>query len=757
MTTKNKKTKENEADNATKCVADVIEAESKYLNLKEQEHVSGFAISGGGIRSASFGLGVMQALVANGQLEKMDYLSTVSGGGYLGAALTWALNQGGDDVGTTKEKFPLGKIRESSRQDKKAGNNQAEEEKHKEHTKAGHTYPDYTNNGLLDFIRQHSNYLMPTDGLGLFSFIGVVLRCIVLSLTIYFCMLTAVITVCKLCGLFGEEHGYVLFKSNILAACISSIPPFFDVSGVFIPICIILLLWYVFSVFTHSIWVSLSSQTDKLSEYLAFIRAQKTIGIVWKVGLSCFLIGTLPFVVGILGNPKTVINTAFDSTLYGVGVGIWQYIKSAKNEKSSSAMSGVIIYLAVFALVYGLLLMAYMASGFFFSTSPDVFHLKAFLFFCLVVFILGRYTNLNIIGPHRIWRDRLMEAFMPDRDAIKENNWKPAKKADSGLMENMCSGKHKRPYHIINTNVILANSKEVKYRGRGGDNFMISPLFCGSEATQWCTTNTFQKKESRGMTLSTAMATSAAALNPDAGVSGAGFTRNTVVSILLSALNLRLGYWTGNPSKHVWSFAPNFFVPGLSTEILRSGFRETDIRILLSDGGHFENLALYELVRRKLHLIIVSDGGEDGGFNFDDLANAVEKVRVDFGTKIVFKDKNGEGLKADFGLNGILFNADGRNAFQKKYEIAERGFAIADVHYNDGSMGTLVYLKLAMVNELPTDVYSYKGLNPTFPHQSTADQFFDEKQFEAYRELGYTIAWKMMESPEGKEALGLPA
>ena len=61
-----------------------------------------------------------------------------------------------------------------------------------------------------------------------------------------------------------------------------------------------------------------------------------------------------------------------------------------------------------------------------------------------------------------------------------------------------------------------------------------------------------------------------------------------------------------------------------------------------------------------------------------------------------------------------------------------------------------MYLKLAMIEGLPTDVYSYKGVNPTFPHQSTADQFFDEKQFEAYRELGYNVAWKMMESEEGK-------
>ena len=80
-------------------------------------------------------------------------------------------------------------------------------------------------------------------------------------------------------------------------------------------------------------------------------------------------------------------------------------------------------------------------------------------------------------------------------------------------------------------------------------------------------------------------------------------------------------------------------------------------------------------------------------------------------------------------------------------------FAIADITYagNERPTGKLVYLKLAMIEDMSTDVFSYKGLNPDFPHQSTSDQFFDEKQFEAYRELGYYVAWQMMESKLGKK------
>lgn len=178
------------------------------------------------------------------------------------------------------------------------------------------------------------------------------------------------------------------------------------------------------------------------------------------------------------------------------------------------------------------------------------------------------------------------------------------------------------------------------------------------------------------MTLAKAMATSAAALNPSAGVSGEGVTRNVVVSMLLSMLNLRLGYWTSNPGKTNTLGSPNFFVPGLTSEILRFGLSETSRNLQLSDGGHYENLAFYELIRRKLDLIIVSDGGADPNFNFDDLANGVEKVRVDFGAKISFMD--------DYKVDLILPGTSGDTHYQKKYDIARRGFAIADIKYADG-------------------------------------------------------------------------
>jgi hypothetical protein len=676
-----------------------ITAEKKKLEI-DSEKLSGFAISGGGIRSASFGLGVMQALVANDQLYKMDYMSTVSGGGYIGSALTWALHQD-KNAGTRPADFPLGKK----------------------------GVADTPENKRLNYIRQHSNYLLPDDSIGMISFVAVVLRSMLISGFFY----TAVLSI-----LMVVFHVFHLFSHFDAGSYMGMHPGLIVNKDIFISIAFVLGGIYLLSVFTYSLGTFFNSK-GTIKTYLGFIRGQQLNGILWKSIFTLLILGSLPYVYEFIGGNdwKKEIATASGSTLFGTIVGIWQYSKAQKKEKGSSVFSDVIIYLGVAALMYGLLLFAYEAGIKYFR--GDLW----FIILTVITLFIGFFVSLNQVGPHRLWRNRLMETFMPDMNAINSNKWEPAVGADSALMKDMCAGKNVRPYHIVNTNLILVDSPSVKYRGRGGDNFIISPLYCGSSATGWRSTGTYQKQVT-GITLATAMATSAAALNPNAGVSGAGVTRNTMVSILLSILNLRLGYWSVNPKITSPLLPPNFFMPGLTSEVTRRNLTETSRNILLSDGGHFENLAIYELLRRRAGFIVLSDGGADLEYNFDDLANAVEKARVDFGVKISFKDES---------LNAILgLSKTDPTLFEKKYNIAERGYAIASITYpgDEKPSGVLIYVKLAMISDLPTDIYSYKGVNPDFPHQSTADQFFNEKQFEAYRELGYNVMWKMMESTEGK-------
>ena len=239
------------------------------------------------------------------------------------------------------------------------------------------------------------------------------------------------------------------------------------------------------------------------------------------------------------------------------------------------------------------------------------------------------------------------------------------------------------------------------------------------------------------MTLASAMAISGAAINPSAGCGGEGITRAPMLSVLMGLLNFRLGYWVSNPKCHKnWCRKlrnPNFLLPGLYEVLFRNMLHENCSFLQLSDGGHFENLALYELVRRKLKLIIVCDGGADAKFSFSELANAMEKVRTDFGAMIMIDNED---------LQVLIPKAE---KDEDMVRSADRAYLIAPIIYADNSKGTLVYLTTTFFKGASADLYGYKKEHTAFPDESTGDQFFDEKQFEAYRELGFQAAWKMMQ------------
>ncbi len=151
---------------------------------------------------------------------------------------------------------------------------------------------------------------------------------------------------------------------------------------------------------------------------------------------------------------------------------------------------------------------------------------------------------------------------------------------------------------------------------------------------------------------------------------------------------------------------------------------DTNEYVYLTDGGHFENLALYEMVLRRCHFIVVSDGAQDDGFRFGDLGNAVRKIRIDLGVPIDFWDVPiyAKAPPAEEG-RGVYWSLA-----RIRYTCVDKGPDVRD--------GVLLYIKPTVYGNEPRDVLEYKKSFPTFPHQSTGDQFFDEPQFESYRMLG---------------------
>jgi hypothetical protein len=187
----------------------------------------------------------------------------------------------------------------------------------------------------------------------------------------------------------------------------------------------------------------------------------------------------------------------------------------------------------------------------------------------------------------------------------------------------------------------------------------------------------------------------------------------------MTLFNARLGWWLGNPTKGTYKDpGPTFALRPMIDEALgRTEDRQK--YIYLSDGGHFENLGLYEMVLRRSQCIVVVDASRDPDRKFENLGNAIRRIRVDLGVDIRIRD---------------IVN------YSKKENEPITYCAIGDILYNDidkSENGFLIYIKPALIGEVPTDVFNYAKDNLEFPHESIRDQWFSEQQFESYRTLGF--------------------
>lgn len=270
------------------------------------------------------------------------------------------------------------------------------------------------------------------------------------------------------------------------------------------------------------------------------------------------------------------------------------------------------------------------------------------------------------------------------------------------------------PLHIINTALNLVQGRNLAWQERKADSFTISPLYCGNRMVGYRDSAQYAK----AISLGSAMAISGAAVSPNMGAkSSPAFT------CLMTLLNARLGAWIGNPKKSRYDKeSPHGSIGALFNEAVGRTNENHDF-VFLSDGGHFENLGLYEMVKRRCKFIIVCDATADSGYAFGDLANAIRKIRIDLGVSIEPLTTKYIGPEAGEELG--------------KY------CALGDIRYDnvDGTdvVGRLIYVKPCVYADCPPDVRNYGRKEKTFPHETTADQFFSESQFESYRALGRHI------------------
>jgi hypothetical protein len=276
--------------------------------------------------------------------------------------------------------------------------------------------------------------------------------------------------------------------------------------------------------------------------------------------------------------------------------------------------------------------------------------------------------------------------------------------------------------HVVNTSLNLVGGDNLAWQQRKAEPFSISPLHCGCFRLGYRESRDYGGHDTGGISIGTAAAISGAAASSNMGY----YTTSPVISLLLTLFNVRLGWWLGNPGPAGRATYRDRAPRNSVTPVISEAFGMTDDRneyVYLTDGGHFENLALYEMVLRRCRVIVCSDGAQDEEYRFGDLGNAVRKIRIDLGIPIEFTrvpiyagppDPEKEG--------GGFYWAVGKI----RYSCVDRG----------APDGVLVYVKPAVYGDEPRDILEYKKSFPAFPHQSTGDQFFDEPQFESYRALG---------------------
>lgn len=368
----------------------------------------------------------------------------------------------------------------------------------------------------------------------------------------------------------------------------------------------------------------------------------------------------------------------------------------------------------------------------------------------VLLLILGFFTNPNALSFHRFYRKQLADLFLRFSGTHQNLSMGKVFDAKSDQLKDYIS-----PYPLINTclNLLSPDKKDDSFQGsKTNDYFLLSPFYCGAKLVGYVPTDRYL--DYQRMTLPAAVTISAAAVNP-----GMGMYSNRFLSLMMTLFNARLGFWISNPKILIKARAIVWWPFYFFYELLgRIGSDKKMINI--SDGGHIENLAAYELLRRGCRLIFAVDAGEDKIYSFFDLNNLIIRARNELGLEIRFRsgDQPEELIRP---RPSQVYSAK-RYAVADVYKCWEE---VADPTEKDGTrilnyskeerdkagpVSTFVYIKssvrapegkpdLDRREKLKYGTYKYKIYHPDFPHEPTSDQFFDEIQWESYFQLGRFI------------------
>jgi len=844
------------ADNVTN--EDRLKAIYRCIHTLPEKRTA-LCISGGGIRSATFALGILQGLASAKLLDKFHYLSTVSGGGYIGSWLTsWIHNSKNDPKAVAEELS------------KRPGSTTLPEPKPLRHLReySGYINPRlgllsaktwtlvaiYLRNLLLNWLvtipllagalmtprlyaavvrNINTKHFTPTD----FPMIALLIAAAVVGAIaisyigfnrpstskrshsqtqfLWLCLLpltlSALLATIFWAGITGEQEGrdfpiwyFLIFGIGInlvgfiiwsIAAAFSPTPgknraPLLELVAVLVAGAV---AGWLLLLLSSARFLFLEGGEIKLATYVCFalpmVLAIFTISAMLYVGLISFITddgdrdwlsrsdawvlivifawcaisalvvyGPIALALGPLPE-KWLISSGGISALISVlaGRSLSTKDRHKRDEKlnlASLVVSKALVVAAPLFIIFSLTLLALADTAlmrlFFENHFVDIDpqqigvdyyrHLETIFSarfwpdvsvaagLIALSSLMAFFVNINRFSLHAMYRNRLIRAYLGASNLDPHpNKFTGFDQDDNIAMHELWPGNSSLParnslLHVVNMALNLVSGSNLVWQERKAQSFTATSLHAGT----WCLGYRDSRQYGDGISLGTAMAISGVHASPNMGHHSSAVL-SFIMTLFNARLEWRLGSWLGNPGpageKTYDKPGPFWALKPLIAEV----FGLIDDRhsyVYLSDGGHFENLALYEMVRRRCHLIVVSDCGWDKLYSFNDLGNAIRKIRIDMGIPIDFKHEMRIFPRSE---------DDKRNS-------AGQYCAVGDIKYSNvdgpGTDGYLLYIKPAFYGCEPRDVYEYARNNPDFPHQTTADQFFNESQFESYRALG---------------------
>lgn len=792
----------------------------------------GVALSGGGIRSATFCLGLFQALARQHLIRRIDFLSTVSGGGYFGSFLGAAFAR--EDTSADKIEAELANNR---------------------------SWP-------VNWLRENGRFLSPNGAGDNWLAAAVALR-----------NWAALQTVLLTFGLF--VFGLAALIRTDLCVSHSSRPYWLPIEDFFWNHPAVSIWWSPWMVLPLIPFVGLMVPTGTYywltqmpslmavqrriaglfvarframndSEFVARVQGALTRGFM--VGLAATLTLTAFATLDSLGQTVyfrwslndfgfpaiwTMI-TGAGTLAFGFGAKAALYLERLLGlKKFRLPFEVVALILASIWLFTLMLALSVAAAGFAWEWKP-VWQDQAFqpmsgswalmltVAICFVAswFFSRSFGFVNLSSMQQIYAARLSRAYIgatnPGRRQHKNFDMTELLPGDEIGLDDYAPQRRGGPLHLINVtlNETLSGKTQIERRDRKGLPMAVGPcgLSVGHDShARWisetpltkfhalwearqraiepidCNGDRFHalcdnaaKRKSRQQRIEALALGRWTAISGAAFTTGTGATTSLGLSLLLGLANVRLGYWWNSgivPDRREAKTRSNFLELGsrilsrilpvqtcLLTEFFARFHGPARQHWYLSDGGHFENTACYELIRRRVPFIICSDAGQDPKYQFADFANLVRKVRTDFGAEIQVVRRKADLATDDPGarfpmpkLEDIVHPAlldvigvpedfrplDEDDAAQgPRTCCSERHAVLARIHYTDNDeFSWLLLIKPSVMGDETADVTQYQRTHPLFPQEPTTDQYFDEAQWESYRKLGEHIGTELFTPP----------